>query len=106
MTYFGDVDVVLKLAACGFLPSLPELLGVAPEGCQFRYLGSLKSRIRRPGKKLANAAHQADLEAFCHAHSIVAEGATLNASKHCFSVAWIREKPSCLPKRSQPVEWW
>jgi hypothetical protein len=27
MIYFSDVDVVLKLANCGFLPHLPELLG-------------------------------------------------------------------------------
>ena len=31
MIYFSDVDVVRKLAGCGFLPYLPELLGVGKE---------------------------------------------------------------------------
>ena len=74
MIYFGDVDVVAKLAACGFLPLLPELLGVKPEEIQIRYLASLKARLTRPRKKLANAAHQRHLEEFCAAHSTI-EGA-------------------------------
>ena len=71
MIYFGDVDVVLKLAACGFLPSLTELLGVKPESFQIRYLGSLKSRLSRPRKRLPNEEHHQHLTIFCTAHTIV-----------------------------------
>lgn len=74
MIYFGDVDVVAKLAACGFLPLMTELLGVEPEAVQIRYLASLKARLTRPTKKLANTAHQKHLEDFCAAHSVI-EGA-------------------------------
>lgn len=71
MIYFSDVDVVRKLAACGFLPWLAELLGVAEEEIQIRYLTSLRARLRRPGQHLANARYQQDLAAFCTAHAIV-----------------------------------
>lgn len=71
MIYFGDVDVVAKLAACGFLPLLPELLGVKPEVLQIRYLTSLKARLTRPKKKLANAKHQKHLDEFCTTHSAI-----------------------------------
>ena len=74
MIYFGDVDVVRKLAECGFLPWLPELLGVPENEIQVRYLASLRSRLTRPSKKLADKTHQGHLEDFCAAHTIV-EGA-------------------------------
>lgn len=77
MIYFSDVDVVLKLAACGFLPGLPELLGVASEECQIRYLGSLKTRLGRPNKRLPDPEQQRHLEAFCAAHRIVSGQASI-----------------------------
>ena len=42
MIYFSDVDVVLKLARCGFLPHLPELLGVPGGKISIQYLASLR----------------------------------------------------------------
>ena len=71
MIYFSDVDVVRKLAACGFLPLLPELLGIAEEEIQIRYLTSLRARLNRPSQRLTNANHQRVLEAFCDAHALV-----------------------------------
>jgi len=71
MIYFSDVDVVLKLASCGFLPLLPELLEVDSREIKVRYLVSLRSRLKRKNKKLTNATHQKQLEEFCQAHSIV-----------------------------------
>lgn len=71
MIYFSDVDVVLKLASCGFLPLLPELLGVDAAEIKVRYLVSLQARLGRKNKKLANVTHQKHLEEFCQAHSIV-----------------------------------
>jgi hypothetical protein len=71
MIYFSDVDVVWKLAACGFLPWLPELLGLAENRITIQYLASLRSRISRPRKKLANAVYQRHLDEFCAAHSII-----------------------------------
>lgn len=71
MIYFSDVDVVLKLASCGFLPLLPELLGVDAEQIKIRYLVSLQARLSRKSKKLANATHQKHLEEFCQAHTTV-----------------------------------
>lgn len=68
MIYFSDVDVVLKLARCGFLPSLPGLLGVKEDEIQVQHLASLKSRA----KKLTKAEHRRDLEAFCTHHQIIA----------------------------------
>ena len=70
MIYFSDVDVVLKLAACGFLPFLPELLGMDAGEIEIQYLVSLRSRLSRSSKKLANL-RQEDLEAFCSAHQIL-----------------------------------
>jgi hypothetical protein len=67
MIYFSDVDVVLKLARCGFLPWLPELLGVEEKEIKIQHLASLKSRV----KKLTKEAQRKDLEAFCKAHSII-----------------------------------
>lgn len=75
MIYFGDVDVVVKLATCGFLPLLPSLLDVEPADCQIRYLGSLKSRVRRANKRLANPEFQKHLETFCDTHLIAESGA-------------------------------
>lgn len=59
MIYFSDVDVVLKLARCGFLPCLAELLGVKETEIKVQHLASLKSRT----KKLARQEHRRDLEA-------------------------------------------
>ena len=67
MIYFSDVDVVLKLARCGFLPCLPELLGVKAAEIQVQHLASLKSRV----KKLAKDEHRRDLEDFCAKHRII-----------------------------------
>jgi hypothetical protein len=71
MIYFGDRDVVSKLAACGFLPWLPELLGVAANEIEIRYLVSLRSSLSRPDKKLSNKQFQQYLVEFCEAHSII-----------------------------------
>ena len=71
MIYFSDVDVVSKLAACGFLPWLPDLLGLPRDEIEIQYLASLKSRLSRPGKKLANAIFQKHLEEFCADHTII-----------------------------------
>lgn len=71
MIYFGDRDVVSKLAACGFLPWLPELLGVAANEIEIRYLVSLRSSLSRPNKKLSNKQFQQHLVEFCEAHSII-----------------------------------
>jgi hypothetical protein len=71
MIYFSDVDVVLKLARCGFLPWLPELLGVAADEISIQYLASLKARLTRSSKKLTNAVFQQHLAEFCEAHSII-----------------------------------
>lgn len=75
MIYFSDVDVVVKLAACGFLPSLPELLGVSEAEIQIQYLASLKARVNRPSKKLENEVHRGHLEEFCEAHGVIDEAA-------------------------------
>lgn len=72
MIYFSDVDAVAKLAACGFLPWLPELLGVKEGEISIRYLGSLRNRLNRQKKKLANKAYQKHLETFCSKYSMVA----------------------------------
>lgn len=77
MIYFSDVDVVLKLARCGFLPYLPELLGVAKDALCIQYLASLKARLRRPNKKLANAAYHEHLDEFCTAHGVIGASADL-----------------------------
>lgn len=69
MIYFGDVDVVMKLAACGFLPLLPELLGIPPKEFQLRYLPSLRARLTRTNKKLSNLSYQKHLVDFCAAHA-------------------------------------
>ena len=77
MIYFSDVDVVLKLARCGFLPHLPELLGVREDGISIQYLASLKTRLTRPSKKLTNADYQKHLVEFCTAHQIIGAAADL-----------------------------
>ena len=71
MIYISDVDVVLKLARCGFLPYLPELLGVPKDAICIQYLASLKARLIRPNKKLTNAAYQKHLAEFCTANQII-----------------------------------
>jgi hypothetical protein len=71
MIYFSDVDVVLKLAACGFLPRLAELLGVSEAKLKVRHLASLRFRAKKLGKKELRG----DLEAFCEKHAVVAGAA-------------------------------
>lgn len=78
MIYFSDVDVVLKLARCGFLPHLPELLAVPKDEINIQYLASLKARLTRPNKKLTNADYQKHLADFCAAHQIVGASADLS----------------------------
>jgi hypothetical protein len=75
MIYFGDRDVVVKLASCGFLPRLPELLEGKGREIEIRYLVSLKAQLRRPNKRLKNAEYQSHLVDFCAAHSVI-EGAS------------------------------
>lgn len=70
---FSDVDVVLKLARCGFLPWLAELLGVKENEIKVQHLASLKSRV----KKLTKEAHRKDLEEFCKRHSTIGDDASL-----------------------------
>ena len=76
MIYFSDVDVVLKLAACGFLPLLPELLEVDAGEIKIQYLVSLRSRLSRSSKKLEKV-RQEDLEAFCSAHRVIGPSTNL-----------------------------
>jgi|GEM_PF-1504888 len=77
MIYFSDVDVVLKLARCGFLPHLPELLGVPEDEISMQYLASLKARLTRPNKKPTNAAYQRHLAEFCTVHRIIGAAADI-----------------------------
>jgi hypothetical protein len=77
MIYFSDVDVVLKLARCGFLPWLAELLGVAADEISIQYLASLKARLTRSSKKLTNAVYQKHLAEFCTAHEIIGAAADI-----------------------------
>lgn len=77
MIYFSDVDVVLKLARCGFLPLLPSLLGIAADDIRIQYLASLRARLSRPNKRLTNTEFQEHLAGFCEAHSIIAASADL-----------------------------
>lgn len=77
MIYFSDVDVVLKLARCGFLPHLPALLGVPEDKISVQYLASLKARLTRPNKKLTNADYQKHLSEFCTAQQIISAAADL-----------------------------
>ena len=67
MIYFSDVDVVLKLARCGFLTYLSELLGVKEPEFEVRHLASLAARSR----KLTSLAHRRDLAAFCARHQVI-----------------------------------
>lgn len=78
MIYFSDVDVVVKLAACGFLPWLPELLGVSEEEIRIQYLASLKARVTRSSKKLENEVHRSHVEEFCRAHGIIDAAADID----------------------------
>jgi hypothetical protein len=78
MIYFSDVDVVVKLAACGFLPWLPELLNVSGDEIQIQYLASLKTRVSRSSKKLENETHRDHLDAFCKAHGIIEAAADID----------------------------
>jgi hypothetical protein len=67
MIYFSDVDVVLKLAACGLLPRLAELLGLGESELEVRHLVSMKSRVKR----LATMELREHLEVFCEKHTVV-----------------------------------
>lgn len=75
MIYFSDRDVIEKLACCGFLPLLPELLGVAPDELRILYLVSLRARLSRVSKRLDNEDQQKDLADFCDTHSIIGAAA-------------------------------
>lgn len=77
MIYFSDVDVVLKLARCGFLPYLPELLRVTKDAFSIQYLASLKAWLTRPSKKLKKADYQKHLAEFCAAHQIIGAAADI-----------------------------
>ena len=77
MIYLSDVDVVRKLAVCGFLPLLPELLSSSLEDVDIRYLPSLRYRLERPKYKLENKALQRDLEKFCETNSTVESSSDL-----------------------------
>ena len=74
MIYFSDVDVVLKLAACGFLPRLAALLDLSEEELVIRHLASLKFRA----KKLTRKGLREDLESFCERHAVVAGAADVD----------------------------
>ena len=73
MIYFSDVDVLLKLARCSYLPHLAELLGVKESEFQARHLASLPARMKR----LAKEAHRGHLAAFCAKHAVVSGTASL-----------------------------
>jgi hypothetical protein len=77
MIYFSDRDVVRKLAACGFLPLLPELLGVADSDLEIRYLVSLKGSLTRGSQKLENIEFQRHLIDFCERHSVIGAAASV-----------------------------
>lgn len=77
MIYFSDRDVVEKLAACGFLPLLSELLGIAPSDLRILYLVSLRARLNRISKKLENPTQLQDLADFCDRHSIMGAAASV-----------------------------
>lgn len=77
MIYFSDVDVVVKLARCGFLPYLPELLGVPEDAISIQYLASLRARLTRPNKKLSNADYQKHLADFCTNHQVIGAAANI-----------------------------
>lgn len=70
MIYFSDVDVVTKLAVCGFLPLLPELLDVPEDELEVRYLESLKHRFKRKSKQIPKPDCQEDLIRFCGQHKV------------------------------------
>jgi hypothetical protein len=77
MIYFSDRDVVRKLAACGFLPLLPELLGVAAPELEIRYLVSLKGYLTRESQRLEKAKFQRDLIDFCASHTLIGAAASV-----------------------------
>lgn len=71
MIYLSDVDVVRKLAACGFLPLLPALLPENRDEIDIRYLPSLRHRLERAKHRLHNTAFQEHLEKFCQLNAEV-----------------------------------
>ena len=77
MIYFSDRDVVRKLAACGFLPLLPELLGVAAPELEIRYLVSLKGCLTRESQKLEKAKFHRDLIDFCASNAVIGVAASV-----------------------------
>jgi hypothetical protein len=62
---------VVKLAACGFLSWLPELLGVDKEEIRIQYLASLKARVTRSSKRLEDEVHRNHVEEFCRAYQVI-----------------------------------
>ena len=78
MIYLSDVDVVRKLAACGFLPLLAELLTGSKEAIDVRYLASLRNRLNRPKHRLKNEVLQAHLADFCETYDEVTTSADIN----------------------------
>lgn len=77
MIYFSDVDVVMKLARCGFLPWLPDLLGLSKDEIHVKYLASMRARLTRPSKKLTNATYQKHLEEFCASYDVIGTAADI-----------------------------
>ncbi len=75
MIYFGDVDVVLKLARCGFLPSIAELLAVSSGNPDIRYLISLRARAKRGTGTAWPEQQRRDLELFCRTYRVIDGGA-------------------------------
>lgn len=73
MIYFSDVDVVVKLAACGFLSSLAALLNVEETEIAVKHLASLKARAKR----LPKAEQRDALVDFCQRHKVVGDEADI-----------------------------
>lgn len=85
MIYLFDVDIVIKLAACGFLPLLPELCGVSESAIKIQYLASLRYRLNCPKNKLANTTHQKHLKMFCSKYSMVAASGAVTRQQELLS---------------------
>lgn len=106
MIYFSDVDVVLKLARCGFLPHLPELLGVPKDAICIQYLASLKARLTRPNKRLTNAACREHLAEFCSAHQIIGGTADITRQEELLRSGMDPGEALLLRKPRPPVASW
>lgn len=64
MIYFSDRDVIVKLARCGFLDDLPELLNIDPEALEAEYLVSMEVHLERHGKDYSAEARES-IKKFC-----------------------------------------